>query len=345
MSELGLKRVASGRARMGLFLLLALLLGIFFLSAALGKYPLSLRDILSLVWARLTGAETQLPRAAPLAFWNIRMPRILLGLVVGAGLSLSGASFQAIFRNPLVSPDVLGASSGAGFGAALAILLGLGAFMISAFAFAFGMLSIVLVMLVARRARVERILGLILTGIIVSALFSALLSFLKYAADPQNQLPAITYWLMGSLNGTYQESYSIALLLISLGSATIILLAWPLHLLSMGDDAARSLGLEVPRLRLILLLAATLNTAAAVAVSGMIAWVGLVIPHFARLILGAEHRRMLPATALLGASFMLLVDDLSRLLAESEIPLGILTAFVGAPFFLYLICREGRRSA
>ena len=330
---------------MGLFLLLALLLGIFFLSAALGKYPLSLRDILSLVWARLTGAEIQLPRAATLAFWNIRMPRILLGLVVGAGLSLSGASFQAIFRNPLVSPDVLGASSGAGFGAALAILLGLGAFMISAFAFAFGMLSIVLVMLVARRARVERILGLILTGIIVSALFSALLSFLKYAADPQNQLPAITYWLMGSLNGTYQESYSIALLLISLGSATIILLAWPLNLLSMGDDAARSLGLEVPRLRLILLLAATLNTAAAVAVSGMIAWVGLVIPHFARLILGAEHRRMLPATALLGASFMLLVDDLSRLLAESEIPLGILTAFVGAPFFLYLICREGRRSA
>ncbi len=330
---------------MGLFLLLALLLGIFFLSAALGKYPLSLRDILSLVWARLTGAEIQLPRAATLAFWNIRMPRILLGLVVGAGLSLSGASFQAIFRNPLVSPDVLGASSGAGFGAALAILLGLGAFMISAFAFAFGMLSIVLVMLVARRARVERILGLILTGIIVSALFSALLSFLKYAADTQNQLPAITYWLMGSLNGTYQESYSIALLLISLGSATIILLAWPLNLLSMGDDAARSLGLEVPRLRLILLLAATLNTAAAVAVSGMIAWVGLVIPHFARLILGAEHRRMLPATALLGASFMLLVDDLSRLLAESEIPLGILTAFVGAPFFLYLICREGRRSA
>lgn len=330
---------------MGLFLLLALLLGIFFLSAALGKYPLSLRDILSLVWARLTGAEIQLPRAATLAFWNIRMPRILLGLVVGAGLSLSGASFQAIFRNPLVSPDVLGASSGAGFGAALAILLGLGAFMISAFAFAFGMLSIVLVMLVARRARVERILGLILTGIIVSALFSALLSFLKYAADTQNQLPAITYWLMGSLNGTYQESYSIALLLISLGSATIILLAWPLNLLSMGDDAARSLGLEVPRLRLILLLAATLNTAAAVAVSGMIAWVGLAIPHFARLILGAEHRRMLPATALLGASFMLLVDDLSRLLAESEIPLGILTAFVGAPFFLYLICREGRRSA
>lgn len=328
----------------GVLIILGLLLvATALISACVGAYPLSPGEIIKMLLAKVWPLETTWPPAAELALFNLRLPRILMGIFVGGGLSLAGACFQAVFQNPMVSPDVLGASSGAGFGATLAILLGLGSFAITLSAFVFGMLSIFLVIFIAKRARHNRILGLILTGVIVGSLFSAAISLLKLLADPSNELPAITYWLMGSLNGTYHEDLLFSLPLIAAGSLVILLMRWQLNVMTLGEETAQSIGLHVPALRLILLMAATLITASSVAVSGMIGWIGLVIPHFARLTAGADHRRMLPASFLIGASFTLLVDDLSRGLTTTEIPLGILTAFVGAPFFLHLIAQEGRR--
>lgn len=331
------------RTGVALLLLFLLLVATVLISAAIGAYPLSLREIVRIPLSHILPLTKDWQDGAELALMSLRLPRILMGICIGGGLSLAGACFQAVFRNPMVSPDVLGASSGAGFGAALGILLGFGSFLITLSAFGFGMLSIFLVIFVAKRARNNRLLGLILTGVVIGSLFSALLSLLKYVADPNNELPAITYWLMGSLNGTYHEDMAFSLPLILLGSLVILLLRWQLNVMTLGEESAKSIGLDVARLRLILLLAATLVTAAAVSVSGMIGWIGLVIPHFARMLVGSDHRRMLPASFLIGASFTLLVDDLARGLTTSEIPLGILTAFVGAPFFLHLIAKEGRK--
>lgn len=339
------KEIGSARGKLlpRLLFLLILLAAAILISACVGAYPLRVSEIVRIPLAKVFPLELTWEPAAELALFKLRLPRILLGIFIGGGLSLAGACFQAVFQNPMVSPDILGASSGAGFGATLAILFGFGSFGITLSAFAFGMLSIFLVIFIARRARHNPVLGLILTGVIVSSLFSASISLLKFVADPNNELPAITYWLMGSLNGTYSEDLVFSLPLIALGSAVILLMRWQLNVMTLGEESARSIGLDVAKLRLVLLLAATLVTAAAVSVSGMIGWIGLVIPHFARLFVGSDHRRMLPASFLMGASFTLLVDDLARGLTTTEIPLGILTAFVGAPFFLHLIAKEGQR--
>lgn len=339
------RQIGSARGRFvpRLLFLLILLVAAVLVSACVGAYPLSISDIIRIPLAKIFPIDITWKPAAELALFNLRLPRIALGIFVGGGLSLAGACFQAIFQNPMVSPDILGASSGAGFGATLAILLGFGSFGITLSAFGFGMLSIFLVIFIARRARHNRVLGLILTGVIVGSLFSAAISLLKFVADPNNELPAITYWLMGSLNGTYSEDLVFSLPLIALGSVVIVLTRWQLNVMTLGEESAKSIGLDVAKLRLALLLAATLVTAAAVSVTGMIGWIGLVIPHFARLFVGTDHRRMLPASFLIGAAFTLLVDDLARGLTTTEIPLGILTAFVGAPFFLHLIAKEGQR--
>jgi iron complex transport system permease protein len=268
---------------------------------------------------------------------QIRLPRAILAMFVGAGLSVGGAAFQGMFRNPLVSPDILGVTAASGFGAALALLLSRGAFELELIAFLFGISGVGLTYLLARTYRSTPMLMLVLSGVIVAAFFSALLSGAKYLADPESKLPAITYWLLGSLNGASMRSLKVALPPIILGGAGLMLVRWRLNVLSMGDEEARSLGVRTDRLKGIIIVCTTLITAAAVSVCGIVGWVGLVIPHLARMWVGPDHRALLPAACSIGATYLLLIDDVARTASASEIPLGILTAIVGAPFFAYLL--------
>ena len=332
------------RTLLGLGLGLGLL---FLISFSLGRYGVPPVQVVKILFTRLL--ELILGKGALSRSWteqmetvviNIRLPRIVMACLVGCALSGAGTAFQGVFHNPMASPDILGASSGAAFGAALAILLGASSRMITLSAFCFGLLSVGLVMLVARRAPGARLINLILAGIMLSSLFNAGTSYIKLVADPSNQLPQITYWLMGSLSGTRLSHVPLAFFPMILGLIPLFLLRWRLNLLSLGENEARALGVDTDRLRLVLLLSATLLTAASVSVSGMIGWVGLVVPHLCRKLLGSDHRYLMPASFLCGAAFLLLVDDVSRNLLAVEIPIGILTALVGAPFFLYLITRR-----
>ena len=291
-------------------------------SVLLGRFSVTPKELFRLLLSRLTETEPGWRDGAENVVFQIRLPRVAAAALIGAALAAAGVSYQGMFRNPMVSPDILGASTGAGFGAALAILLGAGYFGISASAFVFGLLAVAAAYAVSCMSRTNQTIALILAGMMVSSLFSAGTSYLKLVADTQQQLPAITYWLMGSLSS---------------------IMSWRMNLLTLGEEEARSMGVNTRLLRFTVILCATLLTAASVAVSGMIGWVGLVIPHFCRMLFGYDYRRLIPAAALFGASFLIIVDDIARLATAGEIPLGILTAFVGAPIFLYLILTGGAR--
>jgi len=312
------------------------------LSFLLGRYPVPLRELLGILLEKLPGVavtpfwtETQ-----AIAVWNIRMPRVLLAVLVGAALSTAGAAYQGAFQNPMAAPDILGASAGAGFGAALAIYLDMSSAGITLFAFLMSLLTVALVFFVSRFTKGEKVIALILAGIIISSLFQAGTSFIKLVADPGNKLPAITYWLMGSLVGATRGELRYVVWPMLLGAIPLWLLRWRLNVITMGDDDARSLGVNPQRVRMAVIVCATLLTAASVSVSGMIGWVGLVIPHMMRRLVGSDHLHLIPASTLGGGLFLLVVDNISRNLAGAEIPIGILTAFLGAPFFLLLITRR-----
>ena len=321
-------------------------------SVVLGRYPIALRDTFSILLYRLTSwfESLGLPIGSMEVYWsktqealllNHRLPRILLACLVGGCLSAAGASYQGVFQNPMAAPDILGASSGAAFGAALAILLDMNRLMIMLFAFASSMITVCLVIYIGNQAKGKRVLGLILAGIMISSLVSSGTSFIKLVADPNDQLPAITYWLMGSLNGTTLEDVLFVILPMAFGIITLFLLRWRVNILTLGDEEARTMGVNAKRLRTIVILCATLITAASVSVSGMIGWVGLVIPHLTRRIVGNNYKYLMPASVLFGAIFLLLVDDVSRNLLSTEIPIGILTSMIGAPFFIYLMSKDG----
>ena len=330
--------------RPGVMALLAvLLLAAVLLSAALGRYPIGVREIFGILGSGLFSIEPFWSATQSSLLLLHRLPRIFLSCLVGCCLSAAGASYQGVFQNPMAAPDILGASSGAAFGAALSILLGFGSFMTVVFAFCASLLTVFTVLYIGNRVKGKRVMGLILTGIMVSSLVSSGTSFIKLIADPQDQLPAITYWLMGSLNGTQPEDVRLALLPMVLGLVPLLLLRWRLNLLTLGDEEARTMGVNAKRLRSAIVVCSTLVTAASVAVSGMIGWVGLVIPHLARRLVGNNYKSLLPTAMLLGALFLLLVDDLSRTLFVTEIPIGILTSLIGAPFFIYLITRDGEQ--
>jgi iron complex transport system permease protein len=321
-------------ASVGLLVLALLALGA-------GRYPLSPGDVASVLWKRLTGvADTGMADAV---VWQIRMPRVAVAMLVGAALAAAGTAYQHLFRNPLVAPDTLGVSSGAALGAALGIFTGAGFLAIEAFAFAGGLAAVVIVMLIAARLTAhDPLVTLILTGIVVASLLGAGISLLKYLADPYNQLPAITFWLMGSFaSASYTEVRGL-LPAVGVALAVLIALAWRVNLLALPEDEARALGVDTRRLRAVIVAAATLATSASVAVSGIIGWVGLVVPHMARLIVGPEFSRLLPVAALFGAAFMLAIDTLARTAAPIEIPPGILTALVGTPVFIVLLARARR---
>jgi iron complex transport system permease protein len=275
---------------------------------------------------------------------NVRVPRVLAALLVGASLAVAGSSYQALFRNPMVSPDILGASAGSGFGACLAILLGQSFFTVQLTAFCFGLLSVLVSWAIARAVSGANsgTLSLVLTGMVVSSLFTAFISITKYLADPESKLPAITFWLMGGLSSVKSEDLLFAALPMLLGIIPLLALRWRLNVLSFGDDEARSLGVNTGRLRLAVIVSSTLLTSSAVSVAGMVGWVGLVVPHLARMLVGPDCRMLIPVSLFIGAGFMLVVDDIARCLFPLELPLGILTALVGAPFFLVLLVR-GRK--
>lgn len=320
------------------------LLALFLLSFVVGRYGVPLGQVVRILLSGVLPLEQTWTDNMAIAVLNVRLPRILLACLVGCGLSAAGTGYQTVFQNPMAAPDILGASSGACFGAALAILTGQGAVMITVFAFLASLLSVALVYLVGNHTRGNRVVNLLLAGIMVGSLFSACTSYIKLVADPTNQLPQITYWLMGSLSGTRMGTVRFAAVCMAVGLVPLLLLRWRMNLLTLSPDEARAMGVHTDRLRLAVILSSTVLTAAAVSVSGMIGWVGLVIPHLSRRIVGSDCRRLMPMSCLFGAAFLLLVDNMARCLTATEIPIGILTAFVGAPFFIYLMVRGGDRS-
>lgn len=328
------------RAQLGWYSGLSLLLITAFLFGLVtGKYPLALSQVIhSLSTLGHDGTPVDI------VIWNLRLPRLIAAVVVGSGLAAAGATYQAMFRNPLVSPDILGVSAGAGLGAVLGIFLALPLVGIQLLAFAGGLIAVGLVYAISLSSRrYDPVLVLVLAGVAISTLLGAGISLIKILSDPYTQLPSITFWLLGGLNTVSHRELLNALPFMLTGLIPLFLLRWRINLLSLGELEAQALGVHTQRLRMGLIVCATLMTAAAVSFTGIIGWVGLVIPHMARIVVGPEFSRLLPTSLLMGASFLLLTDNLARNIAQMELPLGVLTALIGAPFFLYLLLRGAQR--
>jgi iron complex transport system permease protein len=322
----------------GLLLALAVLVAGLLVAFTVGRFPVTLADLFNLIAAKLTGRVSDVPEAVSNVIWQIRGPRVLVATLIGAALAVAGTAFQGLFRNPLVSPDLLGASSGAALGAVLGIYFSLGVFAIQAFAFIGGLTAVAAVYLIgsAIRAR-DPVLVLVLTGVVIGALLGSMIGLVKYIADPYNQLPAMTFWLLGSLAATNAADLVPLFGPVALGTLILLALRWRMNVMSLPDEEARALGLPTGTLRIAIVSAATLVTSASVATAGIIGWVGLVVPHIARTLVGPDFARLIPAAALLGGGFLLLIDTLARSATVVEIPLGILTALVGTPFFIWLL--------
>ena len=313
------------------------LLGLVALAFAVGRYPVSLSELFSVVSGQPVAANVET------VVLQVRGPRVLAALLIGAALAAAGSAYQGMFRNPLVSPDILGVSTGAALGAVFAIFLSQNILMTQAFAFGGGLAAVGMVYGVGSRLRGhDPLLALVLTGVVIGTLLGSAIALLKYLADPYNQLPAITFWLLGSLASIAPKDLLVAAPLALAGLVPMLLLRWRMNLLALPDDEARALGVDTRRLRMLVVACATLMTASVVAISGIIGWVGLLIPHAARLLVGPDFGRLLPLAMLMGAAFMLAVDTLCRTLAPIEIPPGVLTALIGTPFFLWLFALARR---
>ncbi|MDR0350242.1 MAG: iron ABC transporter permease [Coriobacteriales bacterium] len=308
-----------------------LLLVALVLSATVGRYAVSLNELMH-------------PNETTLNVLLLRLSRIAAAALVGAALAGAGCAYQGIFRNPMVSPDLLGASAGAGFGAALGILFSLGGALVELSAFVMGLLAVSISYFLSRAIgrSLRGVLVLVLSGMVIGNLFQAFTSAVKFVADPNSQLPEITFWLMGGLSAVRAEDLIWLVAAILIGGMGLFALRWKINVMSNGDEEALALGVEVGRVRLLVVAFATLLTSASVAIAGMVGWVGLIVPHLARFLVGADQRVLLPTSLLLGATFLLVVDDLCRFLYTTEIPLSILTSIIGAPLFIYLIARTRR---
>lgn len=308
-------------------------------SICVGRYSLPVADILAVLG--LSAGEVK--SVAKTVILNIRLPRSLAALLVGAGLSVSGAAFQGLFRNPLVGPSILGVAQGAGFGAALGLLLGGSMLLVNGLAFTFGIGAVTCACFIAGRKGGRSLLMLVLAGIVMGAVFTALISLIKYTADPEDKLPTIVYWLMGGLSGVGYRDLLFAAPIIGVGSAVLYALRWRINVLSLGDEVARSFGENTKLLRFAVIGAATIVTAACVAVAGIVGWVGLLVPHMARMLFGPDHSSLIPASLSIGACYLLGIDGVARIATSAEIPLSILTALLGAPFFAWLLTKTGGR--
>ncbi|MBR4727108.1 MAG: iron ABC transporter permease [Clostridia bacterium] len=311
--------------------LVVLPFAVVLLSLFFGRYPLPWRDVLAAIFT-----PARVSDAALVTVRQLRVPRAVAAAFVGASLAVSGAAFQSVFRNPLVNSGILGVSNGAGFGACVAIVCFGGGASTYVFSFLFAVLAVVLSAFAGRISKTTTTITLILGGTIVSAFFSAMVSIMKYVADPYSQLPTITFWLMGSF-ASINYSHLTALIPMTAGMLAIVISRWRLNALSMGEKEAATLGVDVRRWQCIVVGGATLCTASAVCICGTIGWVGLVIPHIARMLLGNNNRTLIPASISLGACFLVLMDLLARSLTGAELPIGILCALVGTPFFVYLL--------
>ncbi len=323
------------------FICLCVLAVLCVVSLGIGRYPVSPAALFSWLMTG-TGADDNIP----LVLLNIRLPRLVAAIAAGGGLALSGAAYQGLFRNPMVSPDILGVSSGSGFGAALGILLSFPVGAIQFMSFAGGIAAVGIAVAVSRALGRNRdsLLVLVLSGIVVSSLFGSLLSMLKYVADPLDKLPAITFWLMGSLADIRTGELVRVLPMVLAGMVPLLLVSWRLNLLSLGEDEARSLGINTAVMRLVVVVSATMVTASVISICGIIGWIGLVVPHISRFVAGPNHRLLLPVSFLSGASFLLVVDMIARTVAPLEIPTGIITSVLGAPFFIWIMKTSTARS-
>lgn len=311
----------------------------------LGRFNISLNDIYTVIRS-LFSDNMKLNSQIKTVLFDIRLPRILAAFLVGGTLSVTGVAYQGMFRNPMVSPSVLGVSAGAGFGASLSILLGFSSFLLQGLSFIFGIVAVAAVYAISYSTgkKFDKCLTLILSGMIVSAVFAALISILKYVADPNNALPSIVYWLMGGLSEIELKDLSFIAFVSLPGLLLLSLSGWKLDMLSFGDDEAKTMGLQVNRIRFMVIAIATLMTATAISISGIIGWVGLIIPHIARMLTGPRNTVLLPASFLIGGIFLLIVDGFSRTVSSMEIPLGITTSLIGAPFFIYILLKTSKRN-
>jgi len=322
----------------GLTIALIVLAAGLVVAFTIGRYPVSLAELLDVLWSRALGRAPSAPAAVENVVLLVRGPRVMAALLVGSALAVAGAAFQGLFRNPLVSPDILGASSGAALGAVIGIFFSLGVLGIEFLAFAGGLAAVAAVYVIGSMLRSrDPILVLVLAGVVIGALLGAGVGLVKYLADPYNQLPAMTFWLLGSLAATSVSDLLPLLGPVAIGTVVLVALRWRMNVMSLPDEEARALGVSTGPLRIAIVAAATLVTSASVATSGIIGWIGLVVPHLARALVGPDFPRLLPASALLGGGFLLFIDTLARTAAPVEIPLGILTAVIGTPFFIWLL--------
>jgi iron complex transport system permease protein len=327
----------------GLAIAVAVLILGLMLAFTVGRYPVSLADLVQVLFAKASGGQAHVPAAVENVILQVRGPRVLAAVMVGAALAVAGTAFQGLFRNPLVSPDILGASSGAALGAVVGIYFSLGVVAIQGLAFAGGLFAVAAVYVIGSMVRArDPILVLVLTGVVVGALLGAGVGLVKYLADPYNQLPAMTFWLLGSLSAVNVTDLLPLFGPVALGAAVLIALRWRMNAMSLPEEEARALGVATGPLRIAIVAAATLTTSASVATAGIVGWVGLVVPHLARSLVGPDFARLLPAAAILGGGYLLLIDTLARTAAEVEIPLGILTAVIGTPFFIWLLAHMQR---
>jgi iron complex transport system permease protein len=321
-------------------LLLLAPLTIFLFSLCVGRYSIPVDTVIKILASPVVPMEHTWPSIMGTVIFNVRLPRLIMVSLVGASLAISGASFQGILKNPLVSSDILGVAYGAGFGAALAILFFPDPATIQLFALGFGMLAVGLAYGINSFYKRSSTLILVLSGIIVGAFFSSLISLAKYTADPETKLPEIVFWLLGSFASvTISDVIQYAFPMV-LGIVVLLLLRWRINVLSLDDMQAKSLGLNIKRYQGIIVFFATLITAAAVCVSGIISWVGLIVPHIARMIVGPNNSKVLPASIVIGMSYLLIIDDVARCVVSNEVPIGVLTGLIGAPFFGYLLLRQ-----
>lgn len=304
-----------------------------------GRYEISLTDTVRIL---LAGPESDaFPQVLRSVVFKVRLPRIILALFVGAGLPVAGTSFQSLFTNPLATPDTLGVSSGASFGAALAMLLHGGLIATQFVALLFGLLCCAITYAIGRQQGRSSVVMIVLAGMVIGALFQAFVSLVKYVADPQDQLPAITYWLMGSLSGASLHTLALGLPFIVIGVLVILALRWRLNILSLSEDEARSMGVNISALRLVVIVASSMITASCVSMCGSVGWIGLLVPHAARMLMGSDNRSVVPVSISLGATFLLVIDTLARAASSAEVPISILTAVIGAPFFVVLLKKTG----
>ena len=326
-----------------LWLSLLILIIVLGLSLAIGRYRVPFENTFRIVFSNIFTMETNWDSIQEAVVMNLRLPRTIAAIIIGSALALSGATYQSIFKNPMVSPDLLGVSSGASVGAATAILLSQGSTMIQLSAFAGGLIAVAITVMIPRLIRNQSTIVLVLSGIVIGSLMSSIMSILKFVADTDTQLAEITYWMMGSFAKVSFKTMLPVLPTIFLPMIIILLFRYRLNVLSLGDNEAKSLGINLKTTRGIFILSSTLITASSVCLSGTIGWVGLVIPHTARMIIGSDNKKMLPIAMISGGIFMLIIDILCRTLTSAELMLGILTGVIGAPFFIFILFKQRRQ--